>query len=180
MEQIENEVWKPVQGYEGLYEISNLGRLKSPQKVVNGKEGRLHTLKERMLNPRVNQTGYYHTALYKNGKPKWYTVHRMVALSWIDNPENKPHINHKDSNRLNNRVDNLEWCTHGENMKHGFLYGNKTQKGEKNNAAKITREIAEAVRALYAEGNLTQWQVGERFGLARCHVKDITTHKIWK
>lgn len=180
IQNLEGEVWLPVVGYEGFYEISNKGRLKTVKKTVRTKSNGRHPRKERILNPTINQKGYYHTSLHREASVKWFTIHRLVAQAFIPNPENKPQVNHIDSTPLNNNVENLEWCTHGENMKHGFLYGRKTQKGEKNNQAKITREIAEKVRELYAEGNLTQWQVGEVFGLARCHIKDITTYKIWK
>ena len=99
----DKEIWKDIEGYEGLYQISNLGRIKSS---YNGKE--------KILKPFDNH-GYFRIQLYKNGVRKKETIHRLVAKAFIPNPENKPYIDHINTIRTDNRVENLRWVTHEEN-----------------------------------------------------------------
>ena len=96
------EIWKPVVGYEGFYEVSNLGRVKT-----------LHY--NRLLKPNKDKYGYYKVSLRLNGKSKSYTVHRLVAMAFVDNPYNKPCVGHKDETKTNNFASNLEWVTWAEN-----------------------------------------------------------------
>ena len=106
------EVWKDIIGYEGLYQISNLGNIKSyPKKYQH-----CDTV---ILNPSTNQYGYKYVCLYKNGKCKNYLIHRLVAMNFIPNPDNLPQINHKDENKINNCVNNLEWCSNEYNAAYG-------------------------------------------------------------
>ena len=106
------EKWKSIQGYEGQYEVSNLGKVKSVRrKVLNGNGYQ----KDRLLKPHINKGGYATVALCKDGKPKVFLVHRLVAIAFIPNPEGKPIVDHIDTNPLNNAVDNLRWCTQKEN-----------------------------------------------------------------
>ena len=109
------EIWKDIKGYEGLYQVSNLGRVKS----FNAKNGRLSN-QSRLLTPKLDRYGYLKLTLCKDKEYKYVTVHRLVALAFINNVENKPEVNHKDGNKLNNCVDNLEWMTGLENIHHAF------------------------------------------------------------
>lgn len=109
------EIWKPIKGYEGLYEVSNLGRVKSLK--------RFHHQREQMLKNILTKYGYYKTKLLKNGKYKLISTHRIVAQTFIPNEMNKEEVNHKDGNKLNNCVDNLEWCTSSENHIHAYKLG---------------------------------------------------------
>jgi hypothetical protein len=99
------EQWKDIKNYEGLYEISSIG---------NVKRG------DRYLKPRFSHNGYYRIGLCKNSKQKWFQVHRLVAEAFIENPENKNQVNHKDGNKINNDINNLEWMTNSENIKHAY------------------------------------------------------------
>lgn len=114
------EIWKDIKGYEGLYQISNLGNVKSLEKIINDKKNRKYIKKERIMKPMINNSGYYELILKKEGKSKHYRVHRLVADAFIKNPKNFPIINHKDHNKLNNKFDNLEWCTQKYNVNYDF------------------------------------------------------------
>lgn len=113
-----DEVWKPIVGYEGLYEVSNLGRVKT-LKINNDKARHQKT---KILKQCKNSSGY----LIVNLSNKTKRVHRLVAMTFIPNPNKLPIINHKDGNKLNNNVSNLEWCTHSYNNKEAYKLGLKT------------------------------------------------------
>ena len=114
MEDLLNETWKPVKGFEGLYEVSNLGNVRSVDRyVTNGKHYCFLKGKPKKAFP--NSMGYLRAMLHKNKKEKNYFVHRLVANAFIPNPNNLPCIDHIDRNYLNNSADNLRWCTQKEN-----------------------------------------------------------------
>ena len=119
------EEWRDIKGYEGLYQISNLGRVKS----LRNNHGQF---REKILKTCSNKLGYSYINLYKEGKNKKCLVHRLVALHFIPNPNNYKEINHKDENKQNNRVENLEWCTAEYNSNYGtrILRMIKAQKGQ--------------------------------------------------
>ena len=106
------EIYRDIKGYEGLYQVSNLGNVKS----LNYN----NTNKEKVLQLCAHEKGYLYVGLYKNGKRKSYIVHRLVAETFLNNPDNLPEINHKDENKTNNCVDNLEWCTTKYNINYGI------------------------------------------------------------
>ena len=107
------EIWCPIKGYEGQYEVSDKGRVRS-----------LKYGKERILKPGRNNCGYLIAGLCNNGEHKWYSVHRLVAQTFIPNPNNLPEVNHKDEDKENNSVHNLEWCS----SKYNANFGTRTQR----------------------------------------------------
>lgn len=121
-----NETWKDIKGYEGLYQVSNTGKVKSLQRFVGrGKIGGRY-YPEKLISLLINKKryNYVYVHLHKQGKTKVCLVHRLVAEAFIPNPDNLPEINHKDENPSNNCVDNLEWCT----SKYNANYGNRNYK----------------------------------------------------
>lgn len=110
---IVNEEWKSVVGWS-LYEISNMGKIRSKDRVINTKKYS-YVKKGRILNPIQDEFGYYRVVLKQDGRSKAERIHRLVCEAFIANPLNKPCVNHIDNNPTNNRVDNLEWVTHQEN-----------------------------------------------------------------
>lgn len=108
------EVWRNVPGYEGFYEVSNWGRVKSVKRVV----GKKH-IRESILSQRLNRQGYPVVSLTKDKINKYPAVHRLVAISFLPNPDNLPVVNHKDENPLNSNLDNLEWCDYSYNANYG-------------------------------------------------------------
>lgn len=122
------EFWKPVKNFEGLYEISNLGNVKTLKRtwrVLNYQSKKYQTMynKEKLMNCVISKTGYKQVVLMKNNKKTFKLIHRLVAEAFINNTENKPCVNHKDGNKLNNNVNNLEWCTYKENNIHAWKNG---------------------------------------------------------
>ena len=116
----EEEIWLDIAGYEGLYQISNLGRVKSLERTFVDKIGRERTFRGRILKPKTERSGYLQVSLCNgSGKKKSFLVHRLVCETFHENPENKPCVNHIDENRTNNAASNLEWCTYAENNNHG-------------------------------------------------------------
>lgn len=116
------EIWKDIIGYEGLYQVSNLGRVKSLAKLCG------HRPKKETIVKQNDLRGYKRVTLCKNNLLKKYQVHRLVAIAFIDNPLNKPCINHKDENKANNNVDNLEWVSCKENTNYGNCIKNSLEK----------------------------------------------------
>lgn len=122
-----DEIWKPISGYpqyEGLYLISNLGRVYSNDRYVQTKSGGKTLRLGRMLHIHCfEDTGYQYVCLTSGKYSNNALLHRLVALAFLPNPENKPTVNHKDGNKKNNEVSNLEWCTRRENTHHAIKHG---------------------------------------------------------
>lgn len=117
-----SEIWKDIEGYEGLYQVSNQGRIKRLAGKVENKNGGMRFFPENVRKP-INVHGYLYCDLYKDNKECRKAIHRLVASAFIDNPENKPQVNHINGNKLDNRAENLEWCTQSENNLHAFSLG---------------------------------------------------------
>ena len=127
------EIWKDIEGYEGLYQVSNLGRVKSLERKIRKRNG-YRTIKELIKKPTLGKNGYLKICLCKNCRVKFYSLHRIVAETFIPNPENKPQVDHINTNKTDNRVENLRWCTNKENDNNPLsrLHRSERQLGEKN------------------------------------------------
>ena len=124
------EAWKDVPGYEGLYQVSNLGRVKSLPRKVRCNAGWRIT-KEQILKPHQSNSGYLRVIFAKNGKLQNISIHRSVAQLFISNPHNYTEVNHKDENKHNNRASNLEWCTPKHNINYGSCLARRSKAREK-------------------------------------------------
>ena len=113
------ELWKTVPGYEGYFQVSTHGRVKSLDRVVIYKSGRKRHVKSKILKQQTDRAGYKFVELNKDGKGKIYKVHRLVALAFLENPNNLPEVNHKDEDKSNNFFKNLEWITCKNNCNYG-------------------------------------------------------------
>jgi len=141
------EVWKDIVDYEGLYQISNFGRIKSMKREVcnnyllSGKQKR-----NEMIRASFNKKGYRRISLCKNGKAKNFMVHRLVACAFVENPNNLTSINHKDENKSNNNAYNLEWCS----VSYNINYGSRNKK--------VTDKLSKAVIQITMDGNkVKEW-----------------------
>ena len=135
------EIWKDIGDYKGLYQVSSHGRIKRLQRQTRNKQGN-YILKTKILKTGISKDGYCIIGLYKNGKQKIYRVHRLAAKAFIPNPYNYPMINHKDENKRNNHIDNLEWC----DAKYNANYGTRNKKiALKNKGHKVTENTREKI-----------------------------------
>ena len=158
------EIWKPIKGYEN-YLISNLGRVKT-------KQGRY-----KKINYGTCKYGYLD--LWKDNKPKKCRVHRLVAEAFIQNPDNKEQVNHIDGNKSNNRVDNLEWVTPKENIKHAIDNDLSSIKfGSKNLSAKLTEDDVRYIRTV-AKKTKTVKELAEQFNVSTTNIYNIINNKKW-
>ena len=154
------EIWKDIKGYEGCYQVSSSGRIKSIERIVRGPSGN-KKIKSRILKEFKNQFGYYMVSLFKNGKHKNFQVHRLVAHSFILNPLNLPQVNHIDGNKENNCVDNLEWITNRDNVIHAY----------KNNLRETIKIDKETLINLYVNEKYPVYKLAEIFGYSKGTIK---------
>ena len=149
------ELFLDIEGYEGLYQISNLGNVKSFKSVS----------KNKILKP-VLRKGYATVILRKNKVNKLHSIHRLIATAFIPNPDNLPQVNHIDGNKSNNNVDNLEWCTHLENMRHAFKTGLVNRKPltneQKLKVSKATKEVMNRLEVKEKMKQLAKEKVGAK------------------
>lgn len=148
MSGVNDIIWKDIPGYEGWYQASRCGKIKR-MPVLDGSTQNPRMFKEKILDVR-SYTGYYVlVGLRKGGKSRTHPVHRLIAMTFIENPENKPFVNHKDLDKTNNRADNLEWCTHQENIQHWVDTLRKRQEAFKEGVTvevKATKHRATVIR----------------------------------
>ena len=171
MNGIETEIWKDIEGYEGLYQISDLGNVKSAYKH-NGRSNII-------LKQYVDKDGYLKIILYKDNKYKNFFVHRVVASAFIPNKLNYPQINHINGIKTDNRVENLEWCNQSHNSKEAHRLGLQSTKREKNSQSKIT--TGEAIEIYYngIAHSLTLSEIGAVYDITPSAVCHIMENRRW-
>jgi len=163
------EVWKDIKGFEGLYKVSNIGNVKR----LKGK----YTLSERLIGRSIDRYGYVKRVLSKDSKIHCFTEHRLVAIAFIENPENKETVNHKNGIKTDNFVDNLEWNTFSENKKHAINTGITDLKGVKHPKCKLTEQQVLEIREIGF--SQTRTSLSKKYGVCRNSVLGIITGKYW-
>ena len=175
------EIWKNVTGYENCYQVSNFGNVRSLDRLDSAGRKR----KGRTLIPIVDNLGYCSVHLLKNGKTKTIRIHRLVALEFLENPLNYKEINHKDENKQNNSVKNLEWCDRKYNMNYGRMTHNfhsKRASGENNGRSILTKKDVEKIRNKYIKGSRTHGlsALSKEFGVCVSQIGNIVRRESWK
>lgn len=173
---MKKEVWKSIKDFEGLYEISSIGRIRSLFRIIEYKNGIKHPHDGFMLKQELSKDGYMRIKLWKSHKYKHFNVHRLVASAFIDNPGGKDCVNHIDSMRVNNCVYNLEWVTVQENTDHAIEYGNFNPKGEGNGSAKLKDNEVLEIRY----NGKPPKEMMEKFSISKGVVSSIRTRRTWK
>lgn len=163
------EIWKKINFLEdsgyGTYYISNEGKIKNKKCYIRKFQ--------------TDKSGYYRVSFRnKERKTKQFFVHRLVAITFIENPLNKPQVNHKDLDKKNNNVENLEWCNNSENIKHAYLNNILCQKGSKNNSSKLKEK--QVIEIYKMKGKLKQEDIGKIYGVARTTISQIMNKINWK
>lgn len=172
VENLPHEIWRDVAGYEGIYQVSNMGRVKS-----------LHWLGGRLIKPSSNKKGYLSVGLSKNNVMKNNKVHVLVARAFLLNPENKPIVHHRDGNRKNNRLENLEWATHIENQQYSIQMGTKKYlSGHENPNAKLTPEQVRYIRKHYIKGHpeFNANALAIKFNVGQTTIYSVIHYKTYK
>lgn len=131
------EIWKDIPGYEGSYQASTKGKIRGLNRICLSKNGSFRTVSNKILTPKIDRYGYYELHLSLKNIRIHFKIHILIAKTFISNPKNKPQVNHKDGNKLNNKISNLEWNTNSENILHAFKNGLMKNNNFINNPARI-------------------------------------------
>jgi hypothetical protein len=172
------EIWKPIKGYDGIYEVSNFGRIKSYR---NNKWG---IKKEfRVLKPGADGFGYKFVYLWKNKEKHLGRIHRLVANAFCLNPNKKPEVNHLDANPSNNHADNLEWVTKGENLAYAYKIGNRKPirlLGDDSPVRKLSSFQVQRIRLMKEiTPSLSFTEIAKIFKVTRPNIASIIKRKTW-
>lgn len=167
MNSSQEEIWKEINDYENIYQISNYGNVRNIKT-------------NRILKSNIRGM-YLAIGLWNKSEGKNVRIHNLVASAFVPNPENKTEINHIDGNKLNNHFSNLEWCTHKENIQHA--HKNKLVKsacGEKIYNSKLTKEDVLKIKKLYNSGEYYQHEIATMFNVTSANIQSITSNSSWK
>ena len=173
------EIWKDIKDYAGLYQVSNFGRVKALEKKrLCNQFGGFCISKEKIMKFGIDKNGYYLINLSKNNKTSTKRVSRIVAETFISNPDNFPQVNHINGIKTDNNASNLEWCTDNENKKHAFRTGLKSHIGIKNPATNLTEDNVREIRKL--KGVMSYPKIAKQFNTTEDAVYYIINNLTWK
>lgn len=182
---MENEIWKDILGGLGYYQISNFGNIRSIDRIIMDSRGKKLRLKGR--NMKWNKgapanDGYITLTLFRRSSipQKSIKCHIEVAKAFLENTQNKREVNHKDGNKSNNHVSNLEWSTRKENMKHAVDTGLIDTRGEKCGMAKLKDIEVISIRKRFSDGGVSKSELGRRYGVTPKAIEHIINRETWK
>jgi len=174
------EIWKDVIKYEGYYQVSNYGNVKSlSREIKRPKKIGSFIQKERILKPCKCKGGYESVTLVIDTKKKKHLVHRLVAIAFIENPIDYKYVNHIDAIRDNNKVENLEWCSQSQNKKHSYNLGLSKKKGVNHHLTKFTNQDIVDIRNKYENKKMLQKEIAEEYGVNKATIWNIVNYKTW-
>lgn len=179
---MQEEIWKDYPPYPDRYQVSNFGNVRSKPfiKQSSNKGGPYSFLtKQKQLIPLLNEDGYWQLRLMVDGFKFTRKIHRMVAETFIENPEELPCVNHRDSDRANNHVENLEWCTNQYNIQHSYATGSNSNAGEKHPRAILNEADILRIKELEIEG-LTCKDISDKLGFKYHTIHKVLQRKNWK
>lgn len=169
------EEWKDIPGYENYYQASNHGRIKRVGGYIRHSNNSMKNWSEKVLAQKQDAGGYLKVEFSKDGKRKNILCHRAVCAAFHENPQNLPQVNHKDGDKTNNSVDNLEWCSKSHNRLHAFATGLTSAKGSKNSQAILTVDRVLKIR----ESNERVKDLARQHGVSPATICDIKNRRSW-
>lgn len=172
------EEWRPVVGYEGHYEVSNFGNVRSLPRLIVNSYGRTLSWKGGLLTA-INRNGYLSVSLSKFNKARGCQVHRLVAMAWCANPDNKITVNHKNGVKKDNRVENLEWASYSENNAHARETGLNDVKGANHGRVKLSESDVCAIRRMHGQG-IRQVEIVAMFNVKQSTISNIIHRVTWR
>lgn len=174
------EIWKPVKGFEETYEVSSLGRIRSVDRVRYCGNGYVDKPSV-ILKQYVNVRGYWCVSLYKNKKSHCRVVHRLMAETFLEKGANDTEVNHINGVKTDNFLENLEWVTHKENMRHAIESGLRSIKtGGNTHNASFTNEQAVEIRKMFSSGNYSKSELARRYGVSFSTMGKLLNNKTYK
>ena len=186
------EIWKDIKGYENLYQISNMGRVKSLERIIIRCDNKTQTIKEKILKTRIGNNGYYTIILSKKGEIKKIDIHRLIAIAFIPNPDNKPCIDHINGDRTDNRIENLRWVTQKENINNPISISKMKNNHHLKNTFGAEHPLSKPILQFTLDGKLVRkWEsavdIKKELGFNNCHISSCCNGKrktangyIWK
>lgn len=174
------EKWKDIPGFESCYQASTFGRIRSKKRVVVYSNGAVYKYPSKVLVPGITPSGYYTLTLCKDTLRYSRRVCRLIAKTFIKNPFNKLQVNHKDGDKLNDSVKNLEWATASENQIHRYSVLKKgVPTGEQHANSKMNNKKVKELRILYASGKYSQRELANKYGITQPTANEIISKKLW-
>jgi len=173
------EIWENIIKYEGYYQVSNLGSVRSLNRYVNSKFNNKRFAKGKLLKLNTDKDGYRTCVLCKDNKNKTCKVHRLVLTAFKENSNNYSMSNHLDGNKKNNYIDNLEWCNQSINEKHAHRIGLKNHKGENHSQSRLKEIDIKKIRGLRKTFKLKYNEIAKIFGINDSYAWEIVNRKAW-